>query len=466
MTIRTLTAQRQLYEPSAQAYLWILIGAGAGVALGAVASASLTNALAFASAIALLTWVIRRPPIILIALIASVFAQVVTVGGLTIGRLLAPIAFVIVTVALFRGTATLEFGPPLRWVTAFALWALASTLWSTYLGNTLMQLASLGIGLSYMLAFAVFAGTRRNMNLILYTLAVVALGVGIYGMVSSQGRAGAETGDANYFAMVEIVALPLVLILAADTRARWLRLGGYGVVLVIIAAVFSSLSRGGLIALGAVLLFIVFVPTKTFFRSPAQKVVVVLCLIVGVFGAYKMTSQALSQRVEAIFTSEGRTGSGRLNAWQAARTSIRERPYVGLGYGAFEPSANELMLRTPGVDLSNFLLRRNGLEAHSAYIGTLADLGIAGLILFLGMLASTAIAIRRAAARARELGAVFSMRVANALLISLVGWAVASIFLSSETSRPLWIMVGMALALPRLTAEESAASEAEAAAQS
>jgi putative inorganic carbon (hco3(-)) transporter len=462
MTISAITRQRPLREPFAQPYLWVFVGIGAGAALGGMASASSTGAIVLAPAIAFLIWVVRRPPVILIALIASIFAQVVTVGGLTIGRLLAPIALLIVTIALLRG-ATLRFDAPLRWVTAYALWALASALWSPHLGSTLTQLASLGIGLSYMLAFAVFVGERRAMNGVLYTLAIVAFGVGIYGMVSSQGRAGTETGDANYFAMVEIVALPLVLTLAADTRARWLRLGGYGVVLVIIAAVFSSLSRGGLIALGAVLVFIVFVPARTFFHSPAQKAIVVLCLIVGVVGAYKMTSQALSQRVEAIFTAQGRTGSGRLNAWRAADTSFRERPYFGLGYGAFEPSANDLMLQTPGVDLSNFLLRRNGLEAHSAYIGTLAELGIPGLALFLGMLGSTAIAIRRAAARARKLGAISSMRIANALLISLVGWAVASIFLSSETSRPLWIMIGMAVALPKLTAQESGTTEPEAA---
>jgi hypothetical protein len=45
---------------------------------------------------------------------------------------------------------------------------------------------------------------------------------------------------------------------------------------------------------------------------------------------------------------------------------------------AFQSSANELMLSTSGVDLSNFRLRPNGLFAHSAYIGTAAELGIPG----------------------------------------------------------------------------------------
>jgi O-antigen ligase len=101
-------------------------------------------------------------------------------------------------------------------------------------------------------------------------------------------------------------------------------------------------------------------------------------------------------------------------------------------------------------------LRQNGLQAHSAYIGTLADLGAVGLALFLGLLGSTALAIRRSVATAREADAMSTMRVANALMISLVGWAFASIFLSSETGRPLWIIIGIAIALPKLIADESA----------
>jgi O-antigen ligase len=418
-----------------------------------MASASSTGAVVLGSAIALLIWVVRRPPIILIALIASVFAQVITVGGLTIGRVLAPIALLLVIVTLVRGTS-LSWSSPIIWLTAYSLWALASLLWSTHLGSTANQLASLGIGLTYMLAFAVFMNNERDVRRALYSLAAVAFAVGIYGMVTAQGRAGADTGDANYFAMVEIVALPLVLALAADVRARWLRLSLYGVVLVIIAAVFSSLSRGGLIALGSVVFLIVALPSRTFFRTPGQKIVVVLCLIAGIFGAYKMTSQALTQRIDVIFTAQGRTGGGRLNAWDAAFTSVRERPVQGLGFGSFEPSANELMLRTPGVDLSNYLLRPRGLEAHSAYIGTLAELGIVGLALFLGLVGSTALAIKRAAAVAGEAGTLLAMRVANALLTSLLGWAVASVFLSSETSRPLWIIIGMAVALPALISDE------------
>jgi O-antigen ligase len=394
--------------------------------------------------------------IILFVLVASVFMQVITVGGVTIGRVCGPIALVIVIVSLLQGSSRLVVSAPIAWVVGYALWSTASGMWTVSMPTTVNSLGSLVIAISYMLAFATLLEARRDVERVLIAIAIVAFGVAIYGMATSQGRAGADTGDANFFAAIEIVALPLVLALTAGVRARWARLLLYVATLVIIAAIFSSLSRGGLIALAAVILGIAILPSAAFFSSGKQKAVVLAVLVVAVFGAYKLTSQALSQRVEAVFTAQGRTGSGRLNAWRAASTSIHERPVLGLGYGGFLPSANDLMLRTPGVDLSNFRLRSNGLYAHSAYIETLAEIGIPGLVLFLGLLVSSARAMRRAAVAAQQAGAVFTARLANALLISFIGWAIASLFLSSETSRPPWIVIGMCLALPKLLADEVA----------
>jgi hypothetical protein len=66
------------------------------------------------------------------------------------------------------------------------------------------------------------------------------------------------------------------------------------------------------------------------------------------------------------------------------------------------------------------------------------------------LLISTGRSLRQVASRARAADAWFISRAANALTVSLVGWAIASLFLSSETSRPLWIIVGLALALPKI----------------
>jgi hypothetical protein len=46
--------------------------------------------------------------------------------------------------------------------------------------------------------------------------------------------------------------------------------------------------------------------------------------------------------------------------------------------------------------------------------------------------------------------------VGNALIVGLVGWCVGSMFIETETSRPIWILIGMTLALPRLIPEQEA----------
>src|SRR5439155_12663778 len=159
-------------------------------------------------------------------------------------------------------------------------------------------------------------------------------------------------------------------------------------------------------------------------------------------------------RLDSMLSGGG--GSGRLILWQGALTGFEEHPLTGLGYGGYMPISNDLVYRTPGVSLADYDLHPNGQPAHNAYLGTAAELGVPGLFLFVGLLVSTGRALRRAARRARDAEALFVMRVANALTISLAGWAISSIFLSSETSRPLWIIIGIALALPRLLARDEA----------
>jgi putative inorganic carbon (HCO3(-)) transporter len=312
-----------------------------------------------------------------------------------------------------------------------------------------------------MLAFAILLRSRRDLDRTLYTLAVLALIVGVIGIVTSEGRAEGASGNANFFAIIEIFALPLVLALAAEAQRRVVRFGLYAVVFVIVLAVFTSLSRGGLLTLLSVGVATLIFPARSFLQSRTHKAFVLALIAAGAFVAFRATSESLAPRVEAIFAGEDRTGTGRLNAWRGAWTSIEERPILGLGYGSFLPSANELMLRTPGVDLQNQGLRPRGLYAHSAYVGTAAELGIPGLILFVGILVSTARALRRTAVRARTAGATYAMRIANASLISLVAWSIASLFASSETSRPLWILIGISLALPKLIAERETIRSAD-----
>ena len=176
-----------------------------------------------------------------------------------------------------------------------------------------------------------------------------------------------------------------------------------------------------------------------------------MLLLAGATMFFVRYSADIAPRLETIFLNKNQqTGSGRVEFWAAARHSISEHPVEGVGYGAWVRISNDRLVETPGVVLTNFKLRPHGSEVHNAFLGTTAELGFVGLFLFLGMLGSTALMLRRVARRARALGDFYLAKIANALLIGLVGWCIGSLFIETETSRPIWILIGLCLALPKL----------------
>jgi len=454
---------------------WAAIGVFVAVVLGLATAIDPLAGVGLAIMLGVGVATVLRPSSILVILTLSVFIEIVSVGGTTISRLVAPIALLVVIVELLRGAGRLKKGPQLAWVGAYSLMALASGLWSVSAGATGYLLASLLIALTYMLCYAVLLESEQQLRRVLFILAFGSLFVGVWSLLSFKGviggssnlqggRAQGGVGDPNFFANIQLVVLPVVLVLAADTKVRWQRYFFGFTALVGIASILSTLSRGGLIALLLVLVLIPFIPARAIFPSPRHKAVVIAFLAVGLLVLFSRPTfrGEIVKRATTIFNqnqtdaSGSSAGSGREEIWKAAMHSIHDHPALGVGYGAFITVSNELLYTTPGVDLEKFPPRPNGIETHSAFIGTLAELGPFGLFLFLGVIISTMIALRRTAVRARNAGAHFLSRVSNALVLSLVGWSLSSMFIETETARPLWIVIGISLALSKLVSNQVA----------
>jgi hypothetical protein len=73
---------------------------------------------------------------------------------------------------------------------------------------------------------------------------------------------------------------------------------------------------------------------------------------------------------------------------------------------------------------------------------------------------STGATLRATARRAQAAGAHFLGRTSHALFLGLCSWAATSIFLSGETARMLWIIVGLSLALAKLVDDHQRRSSA------
>jgi hypothetical protein len=63
--------------------------------------------------------------------------------------------------------------------------------------------------------------------------------------------------------------------------------------------------------------------------------------------------------------------------------------------------------------------------------------------------------LRRTARRAKAIDDAFTRSVANGLLVGLAAFSISSFLLSTETSRVLWLIVGLSLALPRIVSAQA-----------
>jgi hypothetical protein len=102
--------------------------------------------------------------------------------------------------------------------------------------------------------------------------------------------------------------------------------------------------------------------------------------------------------------------SGRIDLWRVAARAFREEPLRGSGAGTFQTTWDRL--RTSGAEAT---------EAHSLYLGTLAELGVVGLVLVLAVLLGLGLAFARTPA-ARRTGAGGVAIVAAWAVHAAVDW--------------------------------------------
>jgi O-antigen ligase len=270
----------------------------------------------------------------------------------------------------------------------------------------------------------------------------------------------------NHFAgyMELLIALPIALILTRAVKAEMRLLCGFAAVMMGIATALS-LSRGGIISIGASMMFLLFMSvrsrrqrrsTKFTMRPLVSQVAVILILIATIGGGlWWIGADPVIKRVtEGQTAGEGSPketfSSSRGWVWKDTLTMIRANPIVGVGLGAYETAfsiytKSDGSLRVP--------------QAHNDYLQIVADAGIVGGLIAIWFLALLFRAVLRGA-RSRDplyaalaLGSgagVFAMLVhslfdfnlqvpSNALLfllLSAVAVRVATVVEASEGNVP------------------------------
>ena len=142
--------------------------------------------------------------------------------------------------------------------------------------------------------------------------------------------------------------------------------------------------------------------------------------VVG-FGLISFMPQKWHDRIESIQNYEqDNSAQGRINAWKFAYNVAKDHPIVGGGFAVFN---RDMFLRyAPNPEDYH--------DAHSIYFEVLGEHGFVGIALFLslGILAlAKGNQIRRASRKQPEL--LWAYDLASMVQVSLVGYAVAGLFL-------------------------------------
>jgi O-antigen ligase len=287
----------------------------------------------------------------------------------------------------------------------------------------------------------VLTGIRRRDQL-LWILGAFVIGAAVstaYGFVSpadtvgQSGRLTGGIGDANEQAAVLVAAIPLALGLAAALRRRpALRFASLALAVICLAGVINTLSRGGLIALAAVLL------AAVVFGGRWRIGAVVLLVTIAAGTAYYFFGIAPLAARDRVTMKDT---SGRTDIWTIGWRMVQAHPLDGVGSGNFQ-NAEIHFLNAPG-QLTNANLIVEPHVAHNIYLELLADLGIPGLIAFLSIVVGALASGVAAAWRCRRTGQRELELIARCLVFSLVGFMVADFFLSGEFSKQLWLVLAL-----------------------
>lgn len=235
------------------------------------------------------------------------------------------------------------------------------------------------------------------------------------------GPPGGMLAGNNELAIALVVLLPWMYYLHQTASKRWVRYGLLASMVVIAFAILGTQSRGALLAL---LAMAVFLGLKG--AHPVRTTLALLTLV-GISIAFM--PDTWSDRMETLGTyQEDSSAMSRIYTWRTLWNAALDRPLVGAGFTADNPLV--FALYAPR-DMEGTFVGRVWV-AHSIYFQALGEHGFPGLLLYVGIgawiwRAAGRLARSTVASPAYADWVPLLMRMCQ---VSLVGFAVGGAFLS------------------------------------
>jgi len=342
---------------------------------------------------------------------------------------------------------------------AFLGWALLSMLWA----EEPMASASIVVrlALNFTLFPIVFAAVRNERHVTLLFATFVGGGVltTIWALLTPPDNATAHgrlSGSLNPNQLGNILMVAVVLAVVLALSGVWSRSARLLIALVAVGcavALFATLSRGSLLGLAVAGLIAPFV------AGPGRRGLTLAAVVTSIVTASTFFALFASSASIARITHPGAGGgAGRADLWKIAWTMVDAHPVRGIGAGNFANTSVDYLFRTTGlIDKSTpaFVVDTPKVP-HNIYLQVLAELGVIGAALFVGLVGFAWICSLRAAGRFQLNGDHDLELLARGLFIATTGLLAAEFFASELFSKRLWLVLAAGPAL-RAVAERQAA---------
>lgn len=322
------------------------------------------------------------------------------------------------------------------WMLVFLLHALiCATLAYPGLAFNWELWTTLGKTVLFCLFMPVLANSRFRIHALVL---MIVIGTSFHGVLDGlkflnsagahRAQVIAKFGDNNHLAMLLLMVVPLLYYLYLYSKRHWVRIGFLLTILLMVLAVVSTNSRGGLLGLFAVALWLVY-------RS-RRRVVGTLLVAAAAVLVVQLAPESWVQRMDTIQdASIDDSFQGRLQAWRVSAAIAQEHPFFGGGLRAIQSPAVWLQFES-APSLLGFVdippTAGVGRAAHSIWFEVLGDQGFVGLLIFIGLIANAfwvARAVRRLA-RTNGPSERWAVDLANLLTVSMVAYAVTGSALS------------------------------------
>jgi putative inorganic carbon (HCO3(-)) transporter len=249
------------------------------------------------------------------------------------------------------------------------------SFWPTKSFNTFVDMLKI---LAFVILFIHLLDTRKKLKIFLWVFLLVNCFLAVNAikdfillgpnalLIRVSGGGEGFLGNANDFAIALNIALPFSFYLFLREKKKNYKVLYFFFFILLTLGVISTGSRGGFLSLIVVFLY--------FIMKSRQKLLGFFAILLLGLAIFLFAPPEYWQRQTTITSyQQDESAMGRINSWKVGIRMFADRPLLGVGIGAYEVSHGS---------------KYGGpwLVAHNAYIQIGAELGIFGLLLYLGLI--------------------------------------------------------------------------------